>query len=462
MNNQSKSKLKWRPSTTTNIAFGFFAVILLGACILSLPISAADGKATPFVDSLFTSTTSVCVTGLVVVNTFEHWSLFGQAVILVLIQCGGLGIVTVTSMGMVILGRKITLRGRMLMQDAYNLSQLSGIVKFMKKVIIGTFLVEGLGALCYMFAFVPEFGFAKGTWVSVFTAVSAFCNAGIDIIGANSLAPYVSNVLVNVVTIFLIVMGGIGFIVWFDVLNGVKAVRQGAYPGKFLFQRLTLHSKIVITTTLILIVGGALLVFGLEYSNPDTIGELSFGDKVMASLFQSVTTRTAGFLTVSQKALRDTTALMCMLFMFIGGSSVGTAGGVKTSSIALVFIAVKSAVAGTEHTNAFGRRIHLHLIRKALAVIFISLSAVFVAIFMLSTFTGGDFVDVMFEVFSAIGTAGLSRDYTGTLNLAGKFIIIVCMYLGRIGPITMAMIIGYRKNNAYYSPEYPYEDITVG
>lgn len=452
---------KWALSTTQIIVLGFLTAIIIGGFLLSLPVSSADGHSVPLLDAMFTSTTSVCVTGLVVANTYEQWSRFGQAVILLLIQCGGLGIVTFTTSFMLILGRKVTLRDRLLMQDAYNLNTLTGLVKFTKKVIFGTLIVESIGAVLYMFTFIPEFGWKEGIWISVFNSVSAFCNAGIDIIGPNSLAPYVTNVSVNLITMALIILGGIGFIVWWDILHMAGKVKRKEVPSGAFFNRLSLHTKIVLTTTLCLIGIGTLLIFILEFNNPETIGGLSFGDKIMASAFESVTARTAGFLTFSQKAMRDSSALVCMILMFIGGSPVGTAGGVKTSTFALVIIAAMSAVKGSEHGTAFLRRLHNRTMRKALAVILISFLVVMSATILLSTFCGGELTDVMFETFSAIGTAGLTRDYTASMNSIGKIIIMICMYLGRVGPISMAIIFGFKKNK-YGLAEYPSEDITVG
>lgn len=454
-------KRKLSLSTTQIIALGFLSAIVVGALLLMLPISSADGTATPFIDSLFTSTTSVCVTGLVVVNTFEHWSNFGQAVILMLIQCGGLGIVTFTTFFMLLLRRKVTLKDRLLLQDAYNLNTLTGLVKFTRNVLLGTLLIESIGAFFYAFTFVPEFGLAKGLWISVFNSVSAFCNAGIDIIGPNSLAPYVNNPNVNIVTICLIVLGGLGFIVWWDVLRVIKSIHNKTTPVNAFFNRLTLHSKIVLTTTFCLIFGGALLIYILEHNNPGTIGNLSLGNQAMASVFESVTTRTAGFLTFSQKNMRDTTALICIVLMFIGGSPVGTAGGVKTSTVALIVIAAMSAIKGNEYGTAYKRRLPNRTMRKALAVTLISIMVVFIAIILVSTYSGGDFIDVAFETASAVATAGLSRDFTSTLNFAGKAIIIACMYLGRIGPITLAIIFSF-KQSKYGFATFPREDITVG
>lgn len=459
--NKSKKKRKLSLSTTQIIALGFLITIAVGSVLLMLPISSANGTYTPFIDSLFTATTSVCVTGLVVVNTFEHWSNFGQFVILILIQCGGLGIVTFTTSLMLVLRRKVTLKDRLLLQDAFNLSSMTGLVRFARKVIAGALTIEAVGALLYCFTFIPEFGFGKGLWISIFTSVSAFCNAGMDIIGPDSLMPYISNFNVNITTMFLIIMGGIGFIVWFDVANIIKSVKRKETPKHAFFNRLSLHTKIVLTASVCLIVLGAVAVFIFEYSNDSTIGHLSLPDKVLASFFESVTTRTAGFLTFSQKNMRTTTTLFCIILMFIGGSPVGTAGGVKTSTIALIIISAMSAVKGNEYGIAFNRRLPNRTMRKALAVVLISLLFCFTGVILLLTYYDSDLLDVMFEIVSAIGTVGLSRNYTGTVKLAGKIILIICMYAGRIGPMTLSILFSSRESK-YGLATFPREDITVG
>lgn len=448
-------------STTQIIALGFFLAILIGALLLMLPVSSAAGTSTPFIDALFTSTTSVCVTGLVVKNTFEHWSTFGHTVILFLIQFGGLGIVTFTTSLLLILRRKVTLKDRLLLQDAFNLQTMSGLVRFTRKILFGTLLIESIGAFFYCFTFIPDFGIGKGIWISVFTSVSAFCNAGIDIIGPNSLMPYATNLNVNITTMFLIILGGIGFIVWFDIVRVIKSIRHKEIQKHAFFNRLTLHTKIVLVTTAALIIIGAFVIFIFEYSNANTIGNFSAGDKLLSSFFESVTLRTAGFLTFSQKGMRDSTILFSLILMFIGGSPVGTAGGVKTSTFALVIIAAMSAIKGEEYGTAFNRRLPNRTMRKALAVILISLSFSFLAIILLLTFTDGSLLDIMFEVHSAIATVGLSRDFTSSLNIIGKLIIIITMYLGRIGPITLPIIFSSRKSK-YGLATFPKEDITVG
>lgn len=460
MGNKLTFKKIFTFSTTQMIALGFFTAILIGALLLMLPVSSASGEVTPFLDALFTATTSVCVTGLVVVDTFSYWSLFGKIVILLLIQIGGLGVVALTTSVMLIIGRKVTLKDRLLLQDAFNLDTLSGLVKFLRRILKGTFIVEGIGALCYSFIFVPQFGFVKGIWVSVFNAVSAFCNAGIDIIGPNSLMPYVTNPWMNIVTALLIILGGLGFIVWWDIVDVMKAVRSKEIQIQLFFKRLTLHSKIVLVMTSILLFGGTLLILLLEYHNPATIGSYAFGDKLLISFFQSTTLRTAGFATIPQQNFLDSTAFISILLMFIGGSPVGTAGGIKTTTIALVAIATLSTIRGEEDAIAFKRVIPLKTIRKAISVVFISTIALFAAIIILLITNQGSFIDTAYETASAIATVGLSRGFTTSLNSIGKAVIILCMYLGRIGPISMVIAFSFKKGQNHFT--YPTENITVG
>ncbi|MDO4165773.1 MAG: potassium transporter TrkG [Eubacteriales bacterium] len=452
--------MKWNLTTTQIIAFGFFCAILIGTILLCLPVSSASGQTTPLIDSLFTSTTSVCVTGLVVVQTSAHWSLFGQIVILCLIQLGGLGIVTFTTAIMMIAGKQITLYDRLLLEDAMNLNTLSGLIKFLKKVLKGTFLIEGIGFIGYSLVFVPEFGLVHGLGISLFNAVSAFCNAGMDVIGADSLSAYLTNPWVNLVTMFLIVMGGIGFIVWMDIASLIQNILTKKIPIHHCLQRLRLHTKIVLLTTAVLIFGGACLIFLLEFHNPDTIGLLHVPQKMLASLFQSVTTRTAGFLTFSQKSMHPTTVLICLFLMFIGGSSIGTAGGIKTSTAALLFLSARSTTKGDTHVVVFHKRIPHQTIKKALAVTMVSSLVLIISTILLYELEGGPLLDTAFETTSAIATVGLTRDYTAHLHTPGKLIIILLMYLGRIGPISMAIIFGNRQHKALVS--YPEEDITVG
>ncbi len=446
-------------STTQTIVLSFLFAILVGALILMLPISSAEGKVTPFIDAVFTATTSVCVTGLVVVDTYAYWSTFGQIVILMLIQLGGLGVVTFTMTVLMITGRRITLKDRLLLEDAFNMDTMQGIIRFLRTVLKYTILVEGIGALLYMVSFVPEFG-AKGIWYAVFTSISAFCNAGIDIIGPDSLMPYVNHIWINLVTMFLIIAGGIGFIVWRDVGQVLCRFRNREIPFKWIFQKLSLHSKLALVSTAVFVLGGAVLFFVLEYTNPETIGNLRLHEKVLASLFQSVTTRTAGFASIPQQGLRNSSVLVSMVLMFIGGSPVGTAGGVKTVTIAVLMLTALSTAKGSRYVTAFRRTIPLITIRKALAVTMISFIMLGIGTILFSVVQPGNFSDLAFEITSAIGTAGLSRGFTSSLNLAGKITICCYMYLGRVGPISMAIAFSFRGNKIV--GVLPEERVTVG
>ena len=445
-------KKKFSLTTTQIIMLSFLAVIFLGSLLLSLPISSADGEAVPYLDALFTATTATCVTGLVTLTTASTWSVFGQAVILVLIQVGGLGVVTIMSALMILLQKRMGIGDRLLLQDAFNLNSLSGIVRFVKRVILGTALVEGIGALLYMTVFVPEFGL-RGIWIAVFTSISAFCNAGMDIIADNSLISYATNPIINLVTCALIVLGGIGYIVWWDVMG----LRKGA-AGR---RRLSLHSKIAISTTLLLIFGGGLLILLFEYHNPRTIAELSLFDKLQVSLFQSVTTRTAGFATVPQQDLTNASSILCLLLMFIGGSPVGTAGGIKTVTIAVLVASALSSVQNRQEVTLFQRNISKQAVSKAVAVTTMSFVILFTSTLLLSAVSPGEPLDILFETVSATATVGLSRDLTPDLNAYGKVIIIGTMYLGRVGPISLALALnsGKKQQNIIKNPT---EEISVG
>ena len=450
---------KQRPlvSTTHIILLSFLIAILIGALLLSLPISSANGKATPFLDALFTATTSTCVTGLVVTPTVSSWSVFGQVVILILIQIGGLGVITIMSGLMILLHKKMGIGDRLLLQDAFNLNSLSGLVRFVKRVVGGTLIIEGIGALLYMTVFIPEFGL-MGIWISVFTSVSAFCNAGIDIIAENSLCDYALNPIINIVTCALIVLGGIGYIVWWDVL---RVLKQADKKKVKFFRDLTLHSKIAITATLLLIFVGAALIFAFEYNNPQTIKDYTLLQKVEVSLFQSVTTRTAGFATIPQENLTNASSVVCLLLMFIGGSPVGTAGGIKTVTFAVLIASAFASIRNKEDTDLFGRRLTKQAVSKAVAVTCMSFIIMFVSTVLLSAVTDANALDIVYETVSATATVGLTRNLTASLDSIGKLIIIITMYLGRVGPITLAVAFKRSKDNQNIVRN-PIEEISVG
>ncbi|MBQ6815487.1 MAG: potassium transporter KtrB [Lachnospiraceae bacterium] len=452
-----KKKIHFKLSTTQTIMLSFLVAILIGSVLLALPISSANGKAVSYLDALFTATTSICVTGLVTLPTVSTWSLFGQVVILFLIQIGGLGIITIMSGLLISLHRKIGMKDRMLIQDAFNLNTLSGIVKFIKKVLIGTFVVEGVGAILYMTVFVPEYG-VKGIWISIFNSISAFCNAGIDIISEDSLCDYALHPMINSVTSVLIILGGIGYIVWWDVIRVLKDIR---YKKLKCFSNLTLHSKIALSATGVLIVVGAVAFFIFEYNNPLTIKDYSLFEKIQASLFQSVTTRTAGFATIPQQNLTNESAIVALLLMFIGGSPVGTAGGIKTVTIVVLIFAAFGTIKNKEDVVLFQRTIPKQAVSKAVAVVCVSFMIMFLSTLLLSAVTNASALDVAYETVSATATVGLTRNLTPILNLWGKLIIIVTMYLGRVGPISLLIAFNVAKENKNIIKE-PVENISIG
>lgn len=452
-----KRKLFDHLSTTHIILLSFILAIFLGSALLALPISSATGEAVPFIDALFTATTSVCVTGLVTLPTVSAWSPFAQVVILFLIQIGGLGIITIMTGVMLSFHKRIGMGGRFLLQDAFNLNSSSGIIGFIERVLVGTFVVEGIGALLCMTVLVPEYG-GKGIWMSVFHAVSAFCNAGMDIIAEDSLCGYALNPMINLVTSALIILGGIGYIVWWDVLHVLKEVKKRKWRC---FQGLTLHSKIALSTTAILLAAGTAAFFIFEYHNPLTLEGLSFFDKMQMAFFQSVTTRTAGFASIPQQDLTNASAMVSLFLMFIGGSPVGTAGGVKTVTIAVLFMSAAATIQNKEEADLFQRRIAKQAISKAAAVVSMSFIIMFVSTVLLSAVTNGDALDIVYETVSATATVGLTRNLTPELNLWGKLIIICTMYLGRVGPISLAIAFSTKKENRNIIKN-PTEDISVG
>jgi len=441
-------------STVQIILLAFLSVILAGSLLLRLPICAADNKAVSYIDALFTATTSTCVTGLVTVPTVTTWSFWGQLVILSLIQIGGMGVITVMAGFMILIKKKLGIEDRILIGDSFNLNSFAGMVRFVKKVIFLTLIIEGIGALLYMTVFVPAFG-RKGIWISIFTSVSAFCNAGIDIIAENSLCNYVRNPIVNFTTMFLIISGGIGFIVLLDLGRILKNKKRRHV------RFLRLHSKIALCVTLFLIITGAIAFFIFEYNNPNTIKDYTLVEKIMVSLFQSVTTRTAGFASLPQENLTDASALVSMLLMFIGGSPAGTAGGIKTVTWFVLLASARSVAKNKRTVDVFNRQLSADVIKRAGAVFVTSLFIVICSTIMVSALSDYNFLDVLYETISATATVGLSRGFTGSLNNIGKMIIIFTMYLGRVGPISLLFACSINKNNENIIMN-PVEEISVG
>ena len=452
---------KIRLTTTQLLATGFLGIILLGGILLWLPIS--NTRPISLIDALFTAVTSVCVTGLVTVTPAVQFTLFGKIVLLILIQIGGLGIIACVTAFFIIMKRRISLKERVVILEAYSMESLSGMVAMILRILKGTICLEGIGALLYSFRFVPEFGVVKGIGYSVFHAVSAFCNAGIDILGDSSFIPYADSVVVNFTTILLVVLSGLGFTVWQDLGQNLKKVWKKELELRRLFKKLRLHSKIVLIMTSVLIVSGTLAFLLLEYNNPGTIGDMSFGEKLMSSLFHSVSTRTAGFATVPQGELTQGTMFTTCILMFIGGSPGGTAGGVKTTTIAMLILCCVSVLQNKKDVECFGRRIQADNIRTGICVVILAFVSLLAGTTLLTIFEGDvDFIRIMYETTSAIGTVGLSADLTSQLCTASKFVIMGLMYIGRLGPITFALAFGTGRKSKNHIRQLPVQGILIG
>ncbi|MCR4895299.1 MAG: potassium transporter TrkH [Lachnospiraceae bacterium] len=430
---------KAKLNSTRVITLGFLGAILIGALLLMLPIATVPGEETDFLTALFTATTSICVTGLVVVDTYAHWTFFGQLLILILVQIGGFGVITLYSMGMLALGKRFSLRTRLLIMDYYNLDSIEGLLSFMIRVVKGTLIAEGIGALLYCFCFIPRFGFFKGLWAAIFNAVSAFCNAGMDVMGPDSLIYYQKNIPVNVITMVLIVLGGLGYVVWFDMAAGLRSCREKGFGPRIFLRRLSEQTKLVLILTAVFLVSGTVLVALFEWNNPATIGNLDTGSKILASLFQSVTFRTAGFATVPQEGLTTPTVIAGCLYMLIGGSPVGTAGGIKTVTFFVVFLNIYSFIKDRDEMVVFGRSISPKLINKANAIVTFNVGLTLILVLALIYAEQVPAASAAYEMFSATGTVGLSRGLTSSLHTAGRILVMIGMYAGRIGPISMAL-----------------------
>lgn len=441
---KNKTKLKG----VQILALGFLAVIIIGAVILSLPISSRSGEPTNFLDAIFTSTSAVCVTGLIRLDTSTHWSTFGQTVIMTLIEIGGLGFMSFTVLISLILGKKITLRERLVMQEAMNTFSIQGLVRMVKYVLIFTVSVQFFGALLLSTQFVPEYGIIKGFFYSIFHSISAFCNAGFDLFGT-SLVGYSNNTVVILVISALIIIGGLGFTVLLELYDfkGIK--------------KLSLHAKIVIITTLILIFGGTLLMLLFEHKNPQTIADMNIKDKLLNSFFASVTPRTAGFNSISTSGMTLASKILTVILMLIGGSPGSTAGGLKTVTCAILVLTVISVIRGREDTEVFGRRLTKEIVYKSFIIVFIGLSLVIGVTMILSyTEVGASFIDLLYEASSALGTVGLTLGLTPKLSSLGKIFIMIMMYLGRVGPLTVMLALTRKRKKSGY--KYPEGKILIG
>lgn len=447
---KGKAKTRRHLTQTQFIVYGFIAIILIGALLLCTPIASRTHTATPFLDSLFTAVSSTCVTGLVVVDTYVHWSLFGQIVILFLIQIGGLGFITIGVLFSLILRRKIGLKTRGLMQESVNTIKIGGIIRLARKIIRGTLFVEGAGAILLSIRFSFDFGVPKGIYYGIFHSISAFCNAGFDLMGINgefnSLCDYAGDPWVNIVIMSLIVIGGIGFVVWDDISI-----------NKFKFRKYSFHTKIVLVTTLFLIVSSSTLFYIVEYDN--TMEGMNVGERILASMFSAITARTAGFNTIDTGSLKGASLLLTCILMFIGGSPGSTAGGIKTTTFFVLMVNLFANMRGGK-SGIFRRRFEDGAIKKASMVFILNLVLCMMAMFVILAITNLAFSDIMFEVFSAMGTAGMSTGVTRDLNEGARCIIMLLMFCGRVGSLSFALSFLQKKKVPPVC--YPQEKISIG
>lgn len=432
-----------RLSATQIIILGFLLLILVGGVLLSLPISSAERKFTPFDDALFTSVSATCVTGLTVLPSGTYWSLFGQIVIIVLIQIGGLGFMSLAVMLSIFAKRQISPRERVIAAQSLGLSNFGGTVKLVKRILSGTLCFELTGTIILSTQFVPEFGFPRGVWYGLFHSVSAFCNAGFDLL--DSFDGFRENYLVGITVMLLIVIGGIGFIVWDDIVNFIKSKK-----------RISVYSRFVISVTAVLLLSGALLIALFEWNNPATIGNMSIGDKLYHSIFQSVTTRTAGIDFINNSAMTDSSKLICLFYMLIGGASGSTAGGVKVGSFGVLVLAVLSFTRGSDEIILHKRKISHTTVVRALTAVSINLSAGILGGILVSIADGVGLLQALYETISAISTVGLSLSLTPGLSLFSHIVIMILMFFGRVGILTITyslMLKGAHKKSCISYPE---------
>ncbi len=463
-------KKKHKPIHLTpsqNIMAGFASMILIGALLLNLPIASKSGESVGFLNALFTATSANCVTGLVVKNTMEHWTWFGKIIILLLIQFGALGFMTVMTIGLIVTKRQITLRNRQVIQASFNQDGIGGMVRLVRNVIITTVIFESFGALLLAVSFFTATSMTIGESIyqGIFHSVSAFCNAGFDNIGANGLIPYQSNVPVNFIIMFLIIAGGIGFPVWSEMGYFIKNPPKKSL--RFRMTHFSLHSKIVFAVTGVLILSGTVLFLMLEWSNSKTFGNIPIWQKIQSALFQSVTLRTAGFNTIAQDGLTEASQFVSCILMIIGGSSASAAGGMKTVTIGVIVFSMLSVLRGRNKLEAFGRTLPLDLLQKALTVVTTMLIVVFVSTLILCITEQGSpfphtFLDLLFESCSAAGTVGVSTGITPHLSSAGKIVITICMYLGRLSPVTVVLALNTRLQAGADGVAFPKERVIIG
>ena len=454
-----KKGIRKKLTPATTIVLGFLTVILIGTFFLCLPISSANHKWLSFIDSFFTSTSAVCVTGLTVVDTSIYFSLFGQIVIMILIQIGGLGFITLTSMIFLLLGKKLTYGNRVAIQESYSQENNQGIVKFLKRIIIFVFSAELIGFIALAPSMIIRYGWGNGIFRALFLSVSAFCNAGFNVTNNTtqefqSISAYSQNSLILIPIMLLIVVGGIGFVVVFDIGNKFTRHRK----------KMSFHSKLVLCITGVLIFAPAILFAIFEWNNPATIGNLGVWDKIVNSLFQSVTPRTAGFATFDMARLSPQSKILTDVLMLIGGSPVSTAGGIKTTTLFIALLAVFKRSNSKGDVVFMKKQVSNKLIRKSMRIISIALILTFTCTFLILICEGGAFgIDqVIFEVISALSTVGLSLGITPLLGIVSKLLLILLMFVGRVGALTLSVAFVGKQKPLNEDIEYPDSKIIIG
>jgi trk system potassium uptake protein TrkH len=435
------------------LVLGFATIIIIGCFLLMLPIASASGRSMPFIDALFMATSATCITGLLVVDPSIHFTVFGEIVIIILIQLGGLGFMSMATLFAFVLRKKITLKERLILQEALNQNSMEGIVRLFRKVLLYTLTIEGIGAVLFTIRWSFDMDFSKAIYYGIWHAVSIFNNSGFDLFGSltgpfSSMTSYVADPFTNVIAMCLVILGGIGFIVLSDLLDYKKT------------KKLTLHSKVVLSMTGLLIIIGAIVIFIFEYTNAKTMGSLDAGGKILASFFQSVTSRTAGVNTLDIGSLRQATQFFMIILMFIGASPGSTGGGIKTTTFTILLAAVITMIRGKEDIVIFRFRLAKDRILKAITLTMIALFIVIIVSMVLSTTENAPFLQILFEVTSAFGTVGHTMGLTPHLTLFGKIVICLTMFAGRLGPITLAYALQPKQEKELF--RYPEGKITIG
>ena len=435
--------------STRTLVYGFAGVIAVGTLLLMLPVSNAAGRPTSFIDALFTATSATCVTGLVVVDTGTYWSFFGQFIILLMMQIGGFGFMTGATVLFSVLGRRIGITQRLLVSESLSLEGAGGMVRMVRRMIVFTALVEGIGAVIFFFAFLGEASPLLALWRAIFQTVSSFNNAGFDIFGNfKSLVGYAQNAPVLLTTAALFILGGIGFVVVMDVYK----VRR--------WDRLSLNSKIVLATSAALLAGATVVYLIAEYSNPATLQPMNFPVKLLNAFFQAATPRTAGFNSINTGAMLEYSLFFTIILMFIGGGSGSTAGGIKVNTFGLLLATVLSTIQGKEHAGAFGREFRTGQIYRALAVLVLSLGVAVTAVFLLTITEKSSFLNLFFVTVSALGNVGLDVGISPALSVFGRILVTLLMFIGRLGPLTL--VLSLRQRQRFELVHYPEETISIG